>query len=602
MTEFWDDYVAYGKGGPIEHLNNDESEQVVTPVPSQPVTVPIVNKKPDPLVNADGSVTPISGIDLDKAKPDELDQYKAMIAGAGTLKGNVADGAANLGNQGNAPVAPAVPGVVDAQKKHDPNEKIVYTNEQAVIQARARVEAQYNQYGAVQPDGTTKNVSPDEAKNLAAVYVNNDIVLENIAHTRTTIDKSERDLFNTTKKGYYDGRYDLYRDQGLTKKAARAKAQEDADNEYGFLNLVPPAGRKYIDEHKDYFYVDGKYSHERLAKFASGLRNSHSEPHEADNGVLSLREQYDIEQAFGIPKDAQRAIVRADGGIAENNLTNWYRGAFIAATTAVGAGIGAGTSASAAAAQSASAADAAVQTSAAGAAAAAAAGTGAAAASAVAPWTIAGLAVGYGASEEPHIKGFLRDKGREEVPVYAPGQPKPVVQPDIPPVQPQPDTPLTPVTPVVIQPVAPQPCVEEEIFCDYNYKGGEYWSNIAEGKYLYNERPISGDLILPIAHGLKLKHGVTDFKLNTMPTRKNDQTGKVERVIRLHTDFSDVLTEDNLRLHPELRALQGKVFDVKCDGKVVKGNGRGRGPAYTRFGGFFSDPLRRDCYTGEVIK
>ena len=199
--------------------------------------------------------------------------------------------------------------------------------------------------------------------------------------------------------------------------------------------------------------------------------------------------------------------------------------------------------------------------------------------------------------------GFIKDRGKKEAKVYEPGmpqqqpQPQPSVEPDKPPVQPQEEV----VQPPVQQVEQPEPCPVEtwqSEFCDHKVKKGDDWTKVslAKVKTINGKKP-DGKVLKAYVHAEKLKHGVTDFSLNTMP--------KVGQTMRVYSDFSDLLADEAIvKKHPELMLLKDAQIELNCDGDT-NGKGSNRKPQvkYTPFTGAFTDAVKykQDCHDPEPV-
>ena len=155
------------------------------------------------------------------------------------------------------------------------------------------------------------------------------------------------------------------------------------------------------------------------------------------------------------------------------------------------------------------------------------------------------IGAGVGAAVGIAAAALIKDKGNKEARVYEPGA-KPVQptahepsEPDKPSVPPANDTVVKPIQPVEPE---PQPCPEERWqseFCDHKVRLGDDWTKVtlAKVKSINGKKP-DGKVLRAYVHAEKLKHGITDFSLNTMP--------KVGETMRVYSDFADLLADEKL--------------------------------------------------------
>lgn len=395
-----------------------------------------------------------------------------------------------------------------------------------------------------------------EAKDLAERYVENEHHREEVETTHVFMDKADYKRAQKARKAEKKTLVEQYREQGLSRREAKRKAESElVDNEY----IRGRKTRKYIEQNRGEFYdKDGNFSSDMFKKKVVDFANLHTKEGETTNYHLSLRERRQAAQQEGVTATMVKHMAKKANLDYEKDRTNLYRGLAIAG--GVAAGYGAGTLFSV---SSAAAASSAAGSAAAGGAGSAAAGSAAAAAAAakvsgVVMTTPAGGAVGLG------LASLIKDGGKVEDRVYAPGEKPevkpPVSNPDIPPAQPNKDKPVVPPKPIK------NDCLVEEWqskYCDHKVKRGENWSTIILGKVRVGEKQQkpSGHVLKALIHAEKLKHGVTNFNLNTMPS-----------TMRLYTEFSDLLeNEKYMKKYPELRYLKDLQITVDCDGRVAKG-------------------------------
>ena len=463
------------------------------------------------------------------------------------------------------------------------------TSDKAIKQAEKEAQKAFVEYGS--EDG--KKVSEKDAKKLAKNYVENEQHKEEVKGTQVFIDKKAYKAAEKERKQNYEKLYDTYREQGLTRKEAKRKANAQlADNEY----IHGRKTRKFVENNRAYFYDEnGNFSSDKFKQKAVEYANINTQEDETLNYHLSLKERRAAAQQEGVNAKVIKNIAKASNLDYEKDNTNLYRTAFVATTTGAGIGIGSLFHISSSAAAAAGASSSATAGAGAG---AAASGAADAAASAAAAASINGAAVGgiSGAAAGVGGAGFLADKGVNEKRVYAPGKPEePAHKPKTPehdliPPQAPADTPAQPTPPAQI------PCPEdkwESEYCDHKVKKGQNWSTVILGKVEVNGKKPQGNVLKALIHAEKIKHGVTNFKLNTMPS-----------TMRLYTDYSDLLENaEIMKKYPELRYLKDAQITLKCNGKVASQNGRPR-THYTAFTGaaVATNRYKQSCNDNEPIR
>lgn len=466
-------------------------------------------------------------------------------------------------------------------------------------QARKEAEQQFLQYG--KSDGT--KVTKKEAKQLAKDYVENEHNREESEFTQVFIDKKEYKAAEKERKAQRKDLIDQYRKDGMSKREARKMADSQlVENTYLRKGIFGQRKtRAFIEEHKSDFYENGKFSSDKFKEQAVKYANTHTLDDETTNYHLSLKERRAVAQQLGTKASVIKNIAKKSNISYERDNTNLYRGLVISG--AVGGGIAAaplfGSSSAAAAAASGS--SSAVAGTATGSASAAAAASAAASVNGLALGTAAGGGVGLG------LASLIKDRGRKEARVYAPGKPEVITEPPKPdePVQPlKPDKPLKPSTPVLEEEPCPEERWESEV-CDHLVQKGDNWSAVAQAKVLINGKKPDGKLLRAYIHAEKLKHGVTDFKLNTMPEVYRNGKDKGKCTLRLYSDFSDLLADEEiLRKHPELQLLKDAQITFNCDGKVDHRGTIGRPQTrYTRWFGSMTNPVKykQDCHDQEPV-
>lgn len=483
--------------------------------------------------------------------------------------------------------------------------KLIYSDD--VEEARAQ-EA-FVKYGTE----NGQKVKEEDAEKMAKNYVENERHKENVQKTQVFMDKKAYKQAEKERKEEYKEMYNQYREDGYTRKEAKrlAKAQS-VENEY----ISGRKTRKFVENNREYFYDEnGNFSSDKFKQKAVEYANINTHEEETLNYHMSLRERRAAAEKEGVSTNVIKHMAKKSNLDYEKDNTNLYRGLAIGGGAAAGYGIGSlfsVTSSAAAAAGSSSTAGAIINGSASASASAGAAASAAASASVNGGLVGAGsgLAAGVGAS------GFLQDKGKNEARVYAPGE-KPVER-----HRPQtPDIDLIPAPPVNDVPNEPakveKPCPElisTTESCDYKVGKGDCWAGVIAGTMKVNGKAPQGNVLKALVHAEKLKHGITNFKLNTMPVVYNEDTYKKLKAknpeaakkyhethtMRLYTDFTDLLENAELmKKHPELKYLKGlKEGDitVDCKARGLKFTGKPK-VNYTKYKGTPVAPntYKQDC-------
>ena len=483
--------------------------------------------------------------------------------------------------------------------------KLIYSDD--VEEARAQ-EA-FVKYGTE----NGQKVKEEDAEKMAKNYVENERHKENVQKTQVFMDKKAYKQAEKERKEEYKEMYNQYREDGYTRKEAKrlAKAQS-VENEY----ISGRKTRKFVENNREYFYDEnGNFSSDKFKQKAVEYANINTHEEETLNYHMSLRERRAAAEKEGVSTNVIKHMAKKSNLDYEKDNTNLYRGLAIGGGAAAGYGIGSlfsVTSSAAAAAGSSSTAGAIINGSASASASAGAAASAAASASVNGGLVGAGsgLAAGVGAS------GFLQDKGKNEARVYAPGE-KPVER-----HRPQtPDIDLIPAPPVNDVPNEPakveKPCPEEiwtTPACDYKVGKGDCWAGVIAGTMKVNGKTPQGNVLKALVHAEKLKHGITNFKLNTMPgvyskkkyeelQAKNPEAAKKyfdTHTMKLYTDFTDLLENAELmKKHPELKYLKGlKEGDitVDCKARGLKFTGKPK-VNYTKYKGtpVASNTYKQDC-------
>ncbi len=457
-------------------------------------------------------------------------------------------------------------------------------------EAQEQVKKEFLNYGY--SDGRDTK-SEKEADKAAKNYVKNEYYKERSQGTTVFMDKEAYRAAEKERKEQKKQLVEQYRNEGLSRREARRKANAQlVENEY----IKGRKTRTYIEEHRNDFYDEnGNFSSDKFKAKAVQFANTHTIEGETENYYLSLKERRKVAQDEGVNANVIKNIAKKSNIGYERDNTNLYRGLAIGAGVAAGVAAGPlfGSSAAAAAASAAAAADSAV----AGGSSSSSSSSSAAAASAAASTNGSLIGAGVGAAVGIAAAALIKDKGNKEARVYEPGA-KPVQptahepsEPDKPSVPPANDTVVKPIQPVEPE---PQPCPEERWqsdFCDHKVRLGDDWTKVtlAKVKSINGKKP-DGKVLRAYVHAEKLKHGITDFSLNTMP--------KVGETMRVYSDFADLLADEKLvKKHPELLLLKDAQIELNCDGQT---DGKSSGTPkvkYTKYTGSPTEAVKykQDC-------
>ena len=451
------------------------------------------------------------------------------------------------------------------------------TSNEAIENAEAEAKKAFQKYGTE----NGQKVNEQDAEKMAEKYVENEQHKETVQSTNVFMDKNAYKAAERELKENYKDMYNEYREQGYTRKEAKKRANAQlAENTY----ISGRKTRKFVENNRDYFYDEnGDFSSDKFKQKVVEYANINTKPDETLNYHLSLKERRAAANQEGISATMVKHMAKKANVDYEKDNTNLYRGSFIGATAGIGFGIGSAvplaSSAAAAASSGSSAAATAGGASAAGSASAAAAASASAVVNGGAVGLGTGLAVGTAGA------GFLSDGGEIEDRVYAPGKPQDQkTNIDLIPPKAIKDKPITPA-PVIEVPQ--EDCPEEKWempYCDHKVRKGQDWSTVILGKVQVNNKKPQGNVLRALIHAEKLKHGITNFKLNTMPS-----------TMRLYTDYSDLLENaEIMKKHPELRYLKDAEITLNCDGKVI--SKKSTGTPRTRYTAFFGSAVATNRY------
>lgn len=517
-----DDYVAYGKRGPVFEDGQEVEQQSYQPAVQQPV---VKKAEEDPekglKVQTDPNEDPVAAYER-KAK-------ELLTQSEQTLK--------NLG----------------IEPKQDVT-KLHHTNPMADAK-RPETEEEYKAaYRRMKLNGQT-DMTEEEIDKAAKLQVKNDERKSEFESTHTFLDKEEYKKAEAEKDAYYK----QLRKDGVSKKEAKAKAYEKyGENKYlsngGWFGIGKSSARKYIERNQDLFYENGKFSEEKLDDYVLKQAQRGQNEGEEVNYRYSLKERREA-TAHSKAEDRkttvnqQGKVAKAAGMSTEKNNTGLYRAAALGAGAAVGAGVGAliGTPL--------------------------AIGTitkNACGELCYSLTKIPAAAVGAGVGSAAGLIPF-KDKGEKVEHIQA-------IKQQVPPVQVPPEQPVVPPAEVPPeQPVQPEPCFEDA-YCDSidTIKSGDNWSKrilagkgvTINGTKLGYDSKESRALLNAYIHAEKLQYGITDMTLNSfIPQYRKDENGnKVANHFRYYTNFDNLLNnEDIMKKHPELELLRNAEIVPDCD-------------------------------------
>ena len=380
------------------------------------------------------------------------------------------------------------------------NERQLYTRAQREAATEA-AEQQFREYGTA--DGQ-KNLG-DAAEEYAENYIENEYNKENFNNTIVFMDKDKYRAAKKDREEQFDALYEQYRNEGLSKKEARQKANAQLP-ELEYLRkgwFGQQKTRNYIENNRKLFYDDnGEFSSEKFQAYALGFANTHTDEGEVENYHLSLRERRAVAQDLGINESVVKNFAKYSNLGYEKDNTNLYRGLIVAAGTGLGVAAGPLLGSSAAAAAAAASSSAAGAAGAGGSASASSSSSSSAAAAAKTNGSAIGGGLGFGIGLG--IASFVKDKGELEANVYAPG--KPQVDPPEEGPAPEPPCPLEAFNEPVMERQAEETCV-------YNLRRGQtLYDAVRDGYGLKSHKEI-----MEFVHIIKDRYGL-DYNVYTPRT------------------------------------------------------------------------------------
>ena len=559
-----DDYVAYGKRGPVfEGQENQNQGNDTVPVNQQkeetaPKTADQVLKESETLPQ---------GYAVEKSNENPVERFKE------NGQKRMEEIEASMRKAGVEPKSLEYSGTWED-----------------FIAPKTEDDAKYR-YRQMRYNGQV-DMTDEEIDEQAKLYMENKGRKDKFEKTHTYLDKSEYKKAEADKDAYYKE----LRSQGKSKKEAKAMAYEKfGENKYlskgGWFGIGKSSARKYIERNSDLFYENGKFSDEKLHDYVLQNANIATQEGEETNYRYSLKEcrvATEFSRADGRKTTVhqQGKLAKAAGMSTERNNTALYRGAFIAGVTGAGAAAGYAvgglvlTSTSGSASGAAATAGAAATGAGAGAAASAGAAAGAVASVTIPAWVTATAGAVVGAGAGTGGSHFLRDNGEKIQHIQG-------IRPQVnPPVQPtvQPQPPIE-QPPVEQQPVQPQPCPERAVsekICSYKVQKGSSWAYYAENSGIeINGKKPAGKVLDAYLTAQQLMYGIQNPK-----GLKENHFLPVDSKYIQHSDFGKLFENEEImkKYGSKLNILKDAKIDTsKC--KDLNGSVRGRTPDGFRYGG-----------------
>ena len=542
-----DDYVAYGKRGPV--FEDSENGQ-------ETVTTVNVNQKPAPQAKTDEQILKESetlpqGYALEKSNENPVDKFKQN--GDKMMK----EIEASLKKAGVEP------------------KSLEYTGTPEDFKTPKTVDDAKYRYRQMIYNGQIDKMTDEEIDKQAKLYIENKERKDKFESTHTFLDKAEYKKAESEKDAYYK----QLRQQGLSKKEAKAKAYEKfGENKYlskggWFFGIGKSSARKYIERNQDLFYENGKFSEEKLDDYVlEQAQRGNQDEGEATNYRYSLRERRVATEQQRL--EGRRTTVHQQGEVAkaagmstENNNTTLYRAGAAAAGAALGAGVGALTGGSVAF------------------------GTfnacGQLCNGVIVPGALVGAGVGAGAGLIP-----FRDNGEKIKHVK-----------DIRPQIPQVEVPPVEVPPKQVQ--SEQTCENsqwDEKVCKNTVARGSSWAYYAENSGItINGKKPAGKELNAYLYAQQLMYGIK----NPKGLRENRFLPVGAEYVQ-HSDFSKLFNDE------QIMSKYGNILNVLKDAKIdtskcVELNGRigGRTPQGFRYGGTINNQTQiahfdQDCKTNKI--
>lgn len=465
-----------------------------------------------------------------------------------------------------------------------------------------RFKYKYNEYG-------DKLIATDDetAAKKAKSYVENAKKADKFERTILTNSGAECTLVKNELKAKKEALIAQYQAEGLSKKEAKKRAEAELPNRVVDLSdhavlfgVVKKGYRKAYnfinrpENRERFFYENGRLNSDAVkAFFRDEVANADTdfEGGEVTNFRATLPEQGKAAVKYNVKRSAMGQGARAAGLYSDKDRTPLYVAGLTVAGTAIGAGVGAVLSGSAAT-LSGAAANAAATT-----ACAEATADAVAVAGAEVTWNLVGAGAATGGGVGLGLSRFLTDKGRKEDRVYGfYRKPEPVEQGKVHKLNLHLDVHEL-MKPTVILPKE-EDCVNTFFYeptCTHTVERGQSWWTIAEGTVLFDNKPIRGKEVKAYKLAQQLRYGMTDAQI-----RRGDFF-KVGTEYVEYSDFTDQLTEENLKKYPILKLLVGKKISFNCDGKIAKSRVV-RGHSQVTNNSSQTIQYQRDCKTQQVSR
>lgn len=513
-----DDYVAYLKNGkPAFEEEQPEVRQETVPVDKKPA----------------GATDPINKKGLTvEANPADEDPVTAYNKKAQEILNQSEQTLKNLG------IKPKKP---DVTKLHHTNPlEPEFKTPETVEEAKAA-------YRQMKLNGQT-DMTDEEIDEQAKLYIQNKERKGKFESTHTFLDKAEYKKAEAEKDAYYKE----LREQGLSRKEAKAKAYEKfGENKYlsngGLFGIGRSSARRFIERNQDLFYEDGKFSEEKLDDYVlEQAQRGNQDEGEATNYRYSLKERRVATEQQRL--EGRRTTVHQQGKVAkaagmstENNNTLLYSAGATAATFGAGAILQATTGIS----------------------------------GAIGQFNACGQLC-KGVTFPLGLPIYIKDPGEKIKHVKD-------IKPQIPPVEVPPEQPVVP--PVEVPPEQPTVCPERpetEKVCEKTVQRGSSWAYYAENSGItINGKKPAGKVLNAYLYAQQLMYGIKNPK-----GLKENRFLPVGSKYVQHSDFSKLFE------NAEIMNKYGNILNVLKDADInvdncvdLNGPVRGRRNPNFRYGG-----------------
>ena len=314
-----DDYVAYGKRGPVFEDGQEVEQQSYQPAVQQPV---VKKAEEDP---EKGLTVQTNSVDADPVAEYERKAKELLTQSEQTLK-----------NLGIKPKSLEYSGTIEDFKTPQTVDDAKYRYRQ--MRYNGQIKAKDVKTGEL------RDLTDAELEEMAKIKIENDKRIKKIENTHVFLDKSEYD-----KK---EGEKNAYIQEQIDKGVPKEKAKADADAKYGVNNylhggIFSSKARRFINKHPELFNDEnGKFSEKKLKAFVIKAANCLNGDDEEISGFLSLDERRKFKQMlkdeFGVKAsvDTIGKLAKAIGMDKEYNPTFLLRTGVVIAATGAGAAVG----------------------------------------------------------------------------------------------------------------------------------------------------------------------------------------------------------------------------------------------------------------------